>query len=372
MIGDTLDEVNEQFRVNLSNPDFAEIADATAIGTITDNDPPPSISVADAATQSEGDAVSAFQMTLSAPSGKSITVSYATANGSAQAPGDYTAKSGTVTFNPGQTTKTISVASVEDSLDETDETFTFAISDPAPADPVTIADSSGSATITDDDLPPSVAVADPTTAPEGDASQFAVTLSGPSGKSITVSYATSNATAKAPGDYTQQTGTLTFDPGQTTKTVNVATVEDALDERDERFRLTISDPAPADPVTIADSNALATIADDDPPPTISINDISRSEGANPMRFTVSLSGPSAKQVKVNFATADGTALAPGDYTHTTGTVIFQPGATSKDVTVISVEDAIDEPNETYTVALSSPVNGGFGDASGTGTINDDD
>ena len=91
-----------------------------------------------------------------------------------------------------------------------------------------------------------------------------------------------------------------------------------------------------------------------------------------MRFTVSLSGPSAKQVKVNFATADGTALAPGDYGHTTGTVIFQPGATAKDVTVISVEDAIDEPNETYTVALSSPVNGTLGDASGTGTINDDD
>src|SRR5678815_426860 len=103
--GDLLDEANETYFVNLTNPTNATIADNQGLGTITDNDPLPSLSINDV-TVTEGNTgtVNAnFTVSLNAPSGRPVTVDFATANGTAQAPGDYLAGSGTVTFAAGQT-----------------------------------------------------------------------------------------------------------------------------------------------------------------------------------------------------------------------------------------------------------------------------
>jgi hypothetical protein len=362
--GDLLDEVNERYSVTLSDPQLAEIEDGAATGTITDDDSPPAVSINDVA-RPEGTAHN-FSVTLSAPSGRQVRVNYATANGTATAPGDYGSKSGTLVFAPGQTTRAVTVTSAEDALDEADETFTVGLSSPQNA---TVGDGSGTGTINDDDPTPSLTITDSSRPEGGAAPSFTVTLSAASGQQVRVDYATEDGSAGAPGDYTAKSGTLIYQPGQTTKTVTVSNVQDAIDEIDEVFRVRLSNPVKA---TIADTSGLGTIVDDDPMPTISINDVTRSEGANPMRFTISLSAASQKQVTVDYATADGSAAAPGDYASKSGTLTFQPGQTSKDVTVNSVEDAIDEPNETYTLDLSNPTNGGFGDNSGTGTINDDD
>ena len=124
--------------------------------------------------------------------------------------------------------------------------------------------------------------------------------------------------------------------------------------------------------TISDASGVGTITDNDPEPTITINDVTRVRGHQPDALYGQPLGGELKQVKVDYATADGTATAPGDYTAKSGTLTFQPGETTENVTVDSVEDLIDEPNETYTLDLSNPLNGAFGDNSGTGTINDDD
>lgn len=112
-----------------------------------------------------------------------------------------------------------------------------------------------------------------------------------------------------------------------------------------------------------------------PPPAISINDVTVAEGnAGPTNavFNVTLSSSSTSTVTVNFATANGTATAPSDYTTTSGTATFAPSDTSENVTVPVIGDTVDEPNETFVVNLTSPINATLADAQGQGTITDDD
>jgi large repetitive protein len=112
LVGDLLDEVNETFFVNLSSATNATIADNQGVGTITDDDATPSLTINDV-TVTEGNTGSTnatFTVTLSAASGQAVTVDFATANNTALAPGDYTAASGTLTFAAGETTKTITVS----------------------------------------------------------------------------------------------------------------------------------------------------------------------------------------------------------------------------------------------------------------------
>lgn len=110
-------------------------------------------------------------------------------------------------------------------------------------------------------------------------------------------------------------------------------------------------------------------------PGLGINNVSVNEGnsgTTPATFTVTLDQPSPKPVTVNYATANGTATAPADYVAANGTVTFAPGQTSKQITVLVNGDTVDEPNETFTVNLSSASGAGISGATGVGTIIDDD
>nr|WP_232786762.1 Calx-beta domain-containing protein [Mycolicibacterium aurum] len=208
---------------------------------------------------------------------------------------------------------------------------------------------------------------------------FIVFLSKASTESVTVSYSTSNGTATAAGgDYAPVVGTLTFTPGQTSKTVTVSVNGDTLVELDEQFTLTLSSPVNA---TIADGSGVGTIRNDDidqtpsTPPAVSISDLSVNEGNGEhshFMFTATLSKASTQTVTVNYATSNGTAIAGVDYTATTGTITFAPGVTSQLVHVDVIGDSVVEQNETFFVTLSSPAGVTIGDGSATGTITDDD
>ena len=327
----------------------------------------PAVSVADAVPRSEGGTALSFNVTLAAPSTQQVKVDYATVDGTAKAPGDYTAKSGTLTFAPGETSKPVSVSSVEDALDEDNETFTLKLSNSVQG---TVADGEGLGTILDDDALPSLRVSDASRPEGGAAFTFNVSLSAPSGREVKVDYATLDGTAKAPGDYAPQSDTLTFAPGETSKPVSVSSVQDALDEDNETFTLRLSNSPQA---RIADANGVATINDDDPLPSLSVGDaISRPEGGAPLTFTISLSPHSGRQVKVSFATVDGSAKAPRDYKSKSGTMTFAPGETSKEVSVASVQDNAREPDETFTLRLSKPAQATIADANGLATILNDD
>ncbi|MEX2103255.1 MAG: Calx-beta domain-containing protein, partial [Gaiellaceae bacterium] len=197
---------------------------------------------------------------------------------------------------------------------------------------------------------------------------FRVRLSAASSAPVTLSYATSDGGATTPADYAARSGALSFAPGETEKTVTVPLVSDALDEAHENFSF---DLAGANGATLADAHAFATIVDDDPEVTVSVGDASASEG-DAATFTVSLSAASGKLITLEYATAGGTAATGADFTAAGATVAFYPGEREKAVTVATLEDALVEGDETFSLSLLRPANVVLADAQGTGTIRDDD
>src|SRR5262249_4338322 len=146
---------DEQFTVELTKPFHATLASTTATATILDNESPPVVSIADPSVL-EGDTGSVnahFVVSLTVPSTRTVTVDYTTTDGSATAPDDYTAGSGTVTFAPGETEAGVDVPVVGDTLAEPDETFSVTLSDPNRA---TLGTATARATILDDDSRPTV------------------------------------------------------------------------------------------------------------------------------------------------------------------------------------------------------------------------
>jgi len=396
--GDTTFEPNETFTVTLSNPTGGAATSGSGLGTITNDDSQPSISIADV-SQLEGDAGFAnmtFVVSLSNPSSQSITVDWLTVDGTASTlTADYADDAGTLTFAPGELTKNAIVVIVGDTDVEANETFTVDLSNATNA---TIADASGTGTILDDDATPSLAIDDPT-ATEGDPTiTFTVTRSGDTSGASSVDYAVNAGSATTPEDYTASainlrtpavqsdgsrpggiaaqsalSGTLSFAAGELTKSITLDIVDDTTFEGSETFTVTLSNPVGA---TITDGSATATLADDDPEPTISIADVSANEGdagITTFTFTVTLSNPSALSITVDYATADGTATVAGlDYMASNGTLTFAPGVVAQTISVSVDGDTTEEPDETFAVNLSNPVNATIVDGAATGTIVDDD
>jgi len=377
IVGDTLDEVDKDFLVNLTNPINAAIADSQGQGTIVDDDEAPGVSIDDVSIVEgdEGLQQIEFTVSLAQASGKTISVDYSSVDGTAIAGEDYQATSGTLTFEPGETSKTITVDVVGDTLDEPDEAFSIQLANLVNA---SATDDIGTGTIIDDDVTvPEIAIAiDDVSVAEGDEetgiAEFTVTLSGTSTSTITVDYSTENDSAIADIDYLAANGTLTFEPGETVKTIQVPIVGDTLDEVDKDFLVNLTNPNNA---IIADEQSQGTIVDDDEAPGVSINDVSvieGDEGLQQVEFTVSLAQASGKTISVDYISADGTALAGVDYEAVAGTLTFEPGETSKTITVDVVGDTLDEPDEAFSIQLANLVNVTVADETGTGTIIDDD
>ena len=339
--GDETDEPDETFSVALSDPNGATLQDGTATGTITDDDVP-SLSITDA-TAVEGEKAR-FAVRLDAAGEQTVTVSYGTAGGTATEGTDYSGASGTLTFAPGETEKIISVQTREDETDEPDETFTVTLSNPNGA---TLQGGSATGTITDDDVP-SLSITD-ATAVEGEKARFAVRLDAAGEQTVRVSYGTAGGTATEGTDYGRASGTLTFAPGETEKIISVQTRGDETDEPDETFSVALSDPNGA---TLQDGTATGTITDDDVP-SLSITDATAVEGEK-ARFAVRLDAAGEQTVTVSYGTAGGTATEGTDYSGASGTLTFARGATEKIISVQTREDETDEPDETFTVALSDP------------------
>ena len=263
--GDTTFEANETFSVNLSTATNATIADSQGAGTIANDDGQPSISINNV-TVTEGNAgtvTATFTVSLSALSGLTTTVNFQTTDGSATAGADYASASGTVTFAAAQLTRTINVTVNGETMFEPNETFNVNLSGAVNA---TIADGQGVGTITNDDLQPTISIAD-LSVNEGDSGTtsagFTVSLSNASSQTITVNFATANNTAIAGTHYVNTSGTLTFTPAMTTQTVNVQVNGDLLNEAAMlTFNVNLSAATNA---SIADNQGVGTIVDDDAP-----------------------------------------------------------------------------------------------------------
>lgn len=334
--------------------------------------PPLNVSIADAsaAEGNTGTRNLIFTLTLSASPMSPVTVSYTTLDGSATAGADYAAATGTVTFNPGVTSRTITLLVSGDPVDEIDETILLRLTGATGA---AISRNEAVGTIVDDDVS-KITIADLTVTEGNDGSavaSFQVSLSNPNSRAVTVDYATGNSTAISGADYTATSGTLTFAPGVQLLTIAVPIAGDTMDEPNEKFTVGLGNPVNA---IFQRAVGTATIVDDDAPPSVSIDDVTVTEGngSTIASFVVHLSAPSGFTTRVQFATSDGTALAGSDYRAGTGTVTFAPGVTTGQVNVVLLTNRIAEPTETFFVTLSAPTLLTIDRAQATGTIVDDD
>jgi hypothetical protein len=241
-----------------------------ALEALEDRAVPASLSVGDVTLLegNDGTRYASVPVTLSAPSAQTVTVNYRTADGTARAGSDYDALSGTLTFAPGQTSKSVPVPVRGDLFVEPDEKFSVKLS---AAKNAKIADGTGVVTIADD--------GDGTPRPEITVYDFggiegtsdsptlftvAVTLSAASAEPITVNFATSDPLGDQGAistGYVATSGTLTFAPGETFKTITIEVIADAYPEQTQWFYVNLFG-ASANAV-IVDGQGVGEIADDD-------------------------------------------------------------------------------------------------------------
>jgi hypothetical protein len=403
VLGDNADEANEIFLVNLFNArgqcvipltctTGATIADNRALATITDDDAVPTLSV-DSVTHDEGNgpAITAYDFTVTKTggSGSAVTVEYATANDSATAPDDFAAKTGVLTFPASSPalpeTQTVNVSVHGDTTFESDEAFKLNLSNATNA---TISDGEGVGTITNDDATPapSMVVSDASGA-EGSPSDFNVTLSSPPGPGQTATVDWNLVEVPGVGsategtDYAVASGSSVFTAGESDQTISAASIQDAVYEGTETFGLELTQPEISGTggyvYTISDGTGVGSITDDADAPTLSIGNATVDpegaiEDSNVATFTVTKSGLTNMPVTVHYATADATAADLTDYTAKTGDLSFASDETSKEITVSTLGDALDEVNETFNVVLSDANGATIADGQGVGTITDDD
>lgn len=217
---------------------------------------------------------------------------------------------------------------------------------------------------------PALSVADVSTAEDNGPATFTILLSQAHGSDVNVNFATSNGTATAGSDYTANSGVATITAGNLSTTVDVAILDEPDFEPDETFNFTLSNPTSG--IGISDAIAIGTITNDDPQPALSVADTAAVESAFFMRFTISLSAPLSTPVSFTAGTSGVDATAGTDFTNITNNLIIPAGQTSATMDIRIFQDAVDEPHETLNLTISNPNGAAISDATGVGTIIDDD
>ena len=297
-----------------------------------------------------------------------VSVSYATANGTAIAGQDYTAASGTLSWADGETgAKTFSIPLINDSLFESNETFAINLSNPTNGLSLGT-NATSTVTVTSDDaqpLPGSVSLAQTAyTISEGVGNLVvSVSRSGGSSGAVSVAYATANGTAIAGQDFTATSGTLSWADGETgAKTFNIPLTNDSLFENNETFSISLNNPTNGLALG-ANTTATVTVTSDDPQPLPGAVSLSQaaytvSETGGSLAVSVSRSGGSSGVVSISYATANGGATAGQDYTATSGVLSWADGETgAKTFSIPLTDDTLVENNETFTISLTGPTGG---------------
>ncbi len=376
---DAIDEADESINITLANATGANLGTPnSAVITITDDDATPAVTFTSAnQSKAENAGTATITAQLSAASGQAVTVPF-TVTGTAANPADYTITASPIIIAAGATSANITISIVDDAIYENpNETVIVTMGTPTnAAKGVTTAHT---LTITDNDPAPSAGTialssATYTVAENGTSATITATRTGGSFGTASVAYATSNGIATAGSDYTVASGTLTWaDADTASKTFTIAITNDALDEANETVNITLSSVTGA--TLGSPAAAVLTITDDDATPTVTFTSASQSktESAGTATITAQLSAASGQAVTVPF-TVTGTATNPGDYTITANPITIAAGATSANITVTIVDDAVYEnPNETVIVTMGTPTNAAKGaTAIHTLTITDND
>ena len=327
-----------------------------------------------------GGSTTSFNFTITrTDNSEAFSLDVNTMDGTASSPSDFTAISGgTVAFTAGGSlTATVTVLVNQDNAVEANETFNVVLSAAPPG--VILADPSGLGTINNDDAAV-VTLSGSAAQNEGTSFVFTVTLNNPVQGGFNLAYTTNNGTATtADNDYTDNDGSLVFaGTAGESQIITVNTTSDVKVELNETFTVALGaiSGGPGG-VTTSGSPQTGTITNEDAAVVEFTGNSSTIEGLT-ILFSVTLSNPVDVPVSVQVNTADGTAIAPGDYPAIVNQTLTFPAntTTSQNVTVTTVNDAIVESSETFTASLgtlaASGRNVSLGTASATGNIIDND
>ncbi len=366
-VDDTVFEGLESFGVTLSGASSgAIIVGASADVSLQDNDAAPNFAVSNASA-TEGGSLS-FTVTKSGSTANTLSVNFGSSSGTALEPNDYQPVSGALNFLPAETSKTITVTTVDDTVFEATETFSVYLSGASGG--AVISSATGTGSISNNDVAPVFSVAN-VSVTEGGVANIVVTRTGASEVSSGVTFATSDGTAGA-AQYAAASGTLNFVSGETSKSLFVSTTQNVFFNLAKTFNLTLSAPTNA---TLGATTALVTINNDDPPPSFAVvNPTARPEGQS-IVFGIQLDGTVSYEppLTINYATSSGTATSGVDFQPTSGTVTFTSPNTLTQVTVPTIQDSAVEPDETIIFTISSPSYGAaITQSQATGTITNDD
>jgi hypothetical protein len=382
------------FRLANATPAGSQIRTTTAKLTIIDNEGPGTLDFSSSAyTVLEGADVTTITVNRIGASNLKLSVDYATQTAPtnpATASTDYTSigPARTLTFNPGEVSKTFQVAIADDSIAEGPENVDLVLSNPqnltAGAAPQIGPNGPAELTINDDDASTFNFGAPAYSVHEDDSAGHAtitVNRSGATTIPASVDYATSDGTAAGAGvDYTGAVGTLQFAAGETTKTFNVDVSNDGVAEANETVNLALKIGG-----TTVDTSLLSIVDNDNPKTSVQLSsptyNVNEADGT--AAIVVTLSHAVDADVTVDYATADGTALAGSDYIDTHGTLRFTgnvnnggTGETSKTIQIPITQDPDAEDPETLTLTLSNALPGTSSilgaPATGTVTLADDD
>ncbi|MEZ6132141.1 MAG: Calx-beta domain-containing protein [Planctomycetaceae bacterium] len=366
-------EADETFTADLSNAVGATIAVNQGTATLTSDDVP-AVSITGSPSVAEGSDASFVVSVSEAPlAGQDLMVTVTSASGTATDGTDYPAFSQTLTFtSTGSTSQTVTVPTTDDSLVESDETFTLTLSD-VQNGTIDVAAATSTGTITSADVP-AFSVDSPASVTEGTDIVFTVSIDQAPLTDVSIDVVTADDSAVAPGDYTAlTTQTLTFTPtGALTQTVTVTTIDDADIEGIETFFLNLSNEIGA---TIAGAQGTGTMISNDGP-SVSISDAADTAEGGTAVFTVTLSQLPAvgADITVQVDAVSGTATAGTDFTVPAVTTLTftSTGTLTQTISVVTTDDSAVEGSESFTVQLSNIQNGTLAAASGSATILDND
>ena len=375
------DEPDRSFSVVLSNPKKATLGGSTAVVTITDDDAPPTLTIADlSVSESVVGGKVTISVVMQGSSSQDVAVNYATANGTAVAGQDYTAATGSLSWPAGQTgARSFEVAITQDVIDEPDETFTVNLTNVQGA---TLTAEKGTITISDDDAQPRVVVGDAIVSEDAGSVTVAITMTGATSEDAWVDLTTQNGTLEtnaatgdgALRDFDHQTASLTWAAGTSgAKQFTVTILDDTVDEGDdatqpELFGVVIFSNAPS--ILVQDNAGTVQIFDNDAPPVVRIvpaNPATVEENAGIITINAEMTGQSSRTVTSSYSLAEGSATLGEDFAAVDAQlqVTWAPYETGqKPIQISIIDDRVDENEsitdvvqavEDFTVRLAAPT-----------------
>lgn len=369
---DALVEGNEAVRMLLSSPMGANLGVASAELTISDNDFAPGVfAFTSAYTWANEDAgLAAVTVVRTNGTSKLVTVDFATVGGSATPGLDYHPTNGTLAFAEGEVVKTFYIPILNDFVQDDDETIDVRLSNATGGASVGVPALQTTTIVNNNYINGNIVFATNAYFVAENGTNVVITVERKNGMTgpVRVDYATSDGTAGNGSDYTGQSGSLIFEPGERAKTIVVPILNNPAVEGFETFNVTLANPQGGASLGRPFSTVV-TVADDDLTLSFGAPDYAVREDEGSVTVTVDRSAGGPDSLTVDYITIDGSAKAGSDYGTLQGRLIFSAGELSKTIHVPIVNDTVIEGGEIFSISLTNATLGAMTSPIGTAAIN---